>query len=1072
VKDRIAHLNLVLRAIRRVNELITREKDPDRLLQGVCDNLIENRGYHNAWIVLLDPAGGFSKAVQAGLGSDFLALVAQLEQGELTRCGHLALAHDGAVVTENPLVDCPDCSLARKYSGRGAMTVRLAHAGRIYGFLSVSIPRELAQDPEEQALFSEVAEDIGFALHGIEVEAARNEAVTALQESEEKFRKISSSAQDAIIMMDNGGRISFWNQAAEKVLGYSQEEALGRELHLWLAPERFRQRYQQGFEAFQASGEGAVIGQTLELSALRKNGEEFPIELSVSAVKLKGCWNAIGILRDISERKLVERKLIEAKETAEAATRAKSEFLANMSHEIRTPMNGVIAATDLALSEELSPKLEHYLKIISASAYSLLGIINDILDFSKIEAGKLDLDSRPFKLDDVLDRVTDLFSPKAGEKGIELLVDLDPQTPRALVGDPLRLQQILKNLVDNAVKFTPSGGIILVGTHPPQLSPEQVLLTFFVKDTGVGIAPEYLPKLFEPFSQADATIARKFEGAGLGLCICRQLVDLLGGTIRVESQPDKGSTFTFSLPFQRQPADREPQPIPPAEVQGVSVLVVDDCAASRAIMKKTLDSFGFKVETVSSGPAALRILAENRTRPNPFKLVILDWLMPELDGIETARRIRSDLKLTLPIILMTAFGRENERQDAQKVGITAFLTKPIYPSTLFNAIMDAFGKQAFREPGAHPPITTMASIYKTRLKGCRVLVVEDNPTNQQVAQAVLEGAGIRVDIAANGKEALAAVQRERYDAVLMDIQMPQMDGYEATRRIRADARFRTLPIIAMTAHAMKGDDEKCLAAGMDDYIAKPIQQDRLFRTLWKAVKNRAGQQAFEPRSAATPQSEVPPAPAEPSGALPAALPGIQIQETLSALAIDPNTFRRILLGFARDNEDTLSRLNAAAAQKDWKRLQQLAHRLNGSAANIGAAGLKAAAQALETQCQAQAPDAALIHRLESALQEVLASLRRLADQTRTAPTERPTSPIDPQRLKPLLTELATALELADPEAIERHLRAVGQHLDSTRFQNLASQIAAYDYDEALKTLKGIVRKLAEPPQGEGRDGER
>ncbi|MDZ7597040.1 MAG: PAS domain S-box protein [Desulfobacterales bacterium] len=236
MKNRIAHLNLVLRAIRRVDELITREKDPDRLLQGVCDNLIENRGYHNAWIALLDPAGGFLKAVQAGLGADFAGLVAQLRSGKLTRCGQFALARAGVIVTENPLCDCPDCPLARNYSGRGAMTVRLAHAGRIYGFLSVSIPRELAQDPEEQALFSEVAEDIGFALHGIEVEAARQEAVAALQESEEKFRKISSSAQDAIIMMDHEGRISFWNQAAEKVLGYSQEEALGRELHLWLAP--------------------------------------------------------------------------------------------------------------------------------------------------------------------------------------------------------------------------------------------------------------------------------------------------------------------------------------------------------------------------------------------------------------------------------------------------------------------------------------------------------------------------------------------------------------------------------------------------------------------------------------------------------------------------------------------------------------------------------------------------------------------------------------------------------------------------------------------------------------------
>ncbi|MBC2710746.1 MAG: response regulator [Desulfosarcina sp.] len=1049
MKNRIEHLNLVLRAIRRVNELITREKDPDRLLQGVCDNLIENRGYHNAWIALLDPSGKFLKAVHAGLGVDFLALVDQLKRGELTHCAHFALERPDVVVTEDPLCDCPDCPLARKYTGRGAIL-----------------------DAEEQALFSEVADDIGFALHGIELEEARNEAVTALQESEEKFRKISSSAQDAIIMMDSGGNISFWNQAAEKVLGYTQGEVLGRELHSWLAPERFKERYQKGFKAFKTTGEGAVVGQTLELSALRKNGEEFPIELSVSAVKLKGRWNAIGILRDISERKRVEQKLIEAKEAAEAAARAKSEFLANMSHEIRTPMNGVIAAADLALSEELSPKLEHYLKIISASAYSLLGIINDILDFSKIEAGKLDLESRPFNLDDVLDRVTDMFSQKAGEKGIELLVDMDPETPKALVGDPLRLQQILKNLVDNAVKFTQSGGIILVGTQSPQISPDRITLTFFVKDTGVGIAPVYLPMLFEPFSQADASIARKYEGTGLGLCICKQLVDILGGTIGVESQPGKGSTFTFSLPFERQPAYREPRRIPPADIQGLTVLVVDDCEASRTIMQKILNSYGFKVETVSSGPASLTLLAENRTRKNPFELVILDWLMPELDGIETARRIRTDLKLALPIILMTAFGKESERQDAQKAGITAFLTKPIYPSTLFNAIMDAFGKEAFREERAQAAITTMASIYKTRLKGCRVLVVEDNPTNQQVALAVLEGAGIIAEIARNGKEAVAAVRRGRYDAVLMDIQMPEMDGYEATRRIRRDPRFTVLPIIAMTAHAMKGDDEKCLAAGMDDYIAKPIYQDRLFHILWKAVKHRAGQRAFEPQGAETPESESTPAPGGPTGALPTVLPGINIREALTTLAIDPDTFRRILLGFVKDNTDTLPQLKAAVEREDWEAIQQLAHRLNGSAANIGAAGLKAAAQALETQCREKTPTASVIHQLEIALNQVLQSLQVLADPTKTAPTEGPEHPIDLQLLQPLLAQLTTALELADPEAIETHLQAVRQHLDTTRFQNLANQIGAYDYDEALKILKGISGNIWDPPNGEGRDGKR
>jgi PAS domain S-box-containing protein len=1072
VKNKIEHLNLVLRAIRRVNELITREKDPDRLIQGVCDNLIENRGYHNAWIALLDSSGKFLKAGHAGLGADFPALVDKLKSGELTHCANFALQRPEVIVTNEPLCDCPDCPLARKYTDRGAMTVRLAHAGTIFGLLSVSIPSDLALDAEEQVLFSEVANDIAFALHGIELEKERNEAEVALIESEEKFRKISSSAQDAIIMMDSDGNISFWNQAAEKVLGYTQEEALGRELHLLLAPERFSKLYEKGFKAFQTTGEGPVVGKTLELSALRKSDEEFPIELSVSAVKLKGRWNAIGILRDISERKRVEQKLIETKDAAEAATRAKSEFLANMSHEIRTPMNGVIAATDLALGEAMSPKLENYLKIISTSAYSLLGIINDILDFSKIEAGKLDLKSRPFKLDEVLDRVTDMFSPKAAEKGIELLVDMDPDTPKALVGDPLRMQQILKNLVDNAVKFTPSGGIILVGTQSPEISPDRVILTLFVKDTGVGIAPDYLPMLCEPFSQADTSIGRRYEGTGLGLCICEQLVELMGGTFGVESKLNKGSTFTFSLPFERQPAYREPRRVPPADIQGLTVLVVDDCDASRTIIQKALNSFGFKVGTASSGKAALTLLADNRTREKPFELVILDWLMPELDGIETARKIRTDLKLALPIILMTAFGKENERQDAQKAGVSAFLTKPIYPSILFNAIMDAFGKTAFREDRAPAAITTMASMYKGRLKGRRVLVVEDNPTNQLVALAVLEGADIIAEIAGNGKEAVAAIRRGRYDAVLMDIQMPEMDGYEATRKIRRDPRFTDLPIIAMTAHAMKGDDEKCLAAGMDDYVAKPIHQDRLFHTLWKAIKHRAGQAGLAHQRAEEPQNESLPARGVGTGALPSFLPGINIREALSAMAIDPDTFRRILLRFVKDNTDTLSQLKTALEREDWDALQQLAHRLNGSAANIGAAGLQAAAQALEIQCGQNAPSASLVHQLELALNQVLQSLQTLTVATKIVPPEGPEHPIDPQSLQLLLAQLANALEMAEPVVIETHLQVLRQHLDTTQFQHLANQIGAYDYDEALNILKGIAGKIGGPPNGKRHNGEK
>ncbi|MBU4414833.1 MAG: PhnD/SsuA/transferrin family substrate-binding protein, partial [Proteobacteria bacterium] len=495
---------------------------------------------------------------------------------------------------------------------------------------------------------------------------------------------------------------------------------------------------------------------------------------------------------EIVEHERAEIELIKAKEAAEAAALAKSEFLANMSHEIRTPMHGVIAATELAMNEEMPPKTEHYLNLIQSSAYSLLGIINDILDFSKIEAEKLGFETRPFRLDEVIDRSIDMFINKASEKRIEIVVDIDLDTPKALIGDPLRLQQIITNLISNAVKFTGRDGVILIGVKASEKTLERTILTFFVKDTGVGIAEKDIKKLFKPFSQVDTSSTRKYEGTGLGLTICKQLVEKMGGTIWVESELDKGSTFTFTANFDRQPAE-EKKFIPPPDIQGLNVLVVDDCADSRLIMGKMLESFGFRVEVVSSGEDSLTILKDNQGREKPFGLVMIDWLMPGLDGIETSRRIRQDLKLTIPIIMMTAFGKDSERLEAEKVGINGFLTKPIYQSTLFNAIMDAFGKEAIVSPEQEKRITTKASIYKKRLKGIRVLVAEDNLINQEIALAVLESAGIFVEIARNGKEAVEAVYRSHFDAVLMDIQMPEMDGYEATKIIRQDSRFTSLP---------------------------------------------------------------------------------------------------------------------------------------------------------------------------------------------------------------------------------------------------------------------------------------
>jgi CheY-like chemotaxis protein len=640
-------------------------------------------------------------------------------------------------------------------------------------------------------------------------------------------------------------------------------------------------------------------------------------------------------------------------------------------------------------------------------------------------------------------------------------VDIDTETPEALIGDSLRLQQILKNLIDNAIKFTDSGGVILVGVKISEESSAHVILKVFVKDTGVGIAPEDLSKLFKPFSQADTSTTRRYEGTGLGLCICKQLVNMLGGNIWVESEVGKGSIFTFTASFGRQITERKRRIIAPPDIQGLNVLVVDDCAVSRDIMQKMLESFGFRAESVSSGEESLTILKENQTRKEPFELVMIDWLMPGLDGIETSRRIRMELKLTIPIILMTAFGKENEKLDAERVGINCFLTKPIYQSELFNAIMDAFGKEARVITRPEIPIITRTSIYKKRLKGIRILVAEDNPTNQEIALAILEGAGIVAEIADNGKKAVEAVRKGRFDAVLMDIQMPEIDGYEATKTIRKDPNFKSLPIIAMTAHAMEGDEEKCLEAGMDGYVSKPINQDRLFHTIWKSLKHTALKRTERLPHTGEPE-DIPEKPAIETGELPATLPGINIQDILKALNIDNDIFKRILIGFLENNKNTINKIKETLDKKDWESLRHLAHSLKGSAGNIGADELHEAAKELETaitEGTVKPPVSALValvDRVETALNQVLESIQSIARTPKAEPLYNKDISVDPAQLIPLLTQLAHALDLAEPVEITKHMDAVREHLNRSILQNLEKQVNDYNYDEALKIIKEIM----------------
>jgi PAS domain S-box-containing protein len=953
---------------------------------------------------------------------------------------------------------------------------------------------------EREALLTAHAEELKALNKTLERRIEEQEKVEkALAESERKYRSIFENAPVGIFQTTLQGGFLNASPSVATILGYDSTNHLmnsikdiGRELYV--DPHERN-------EFLRIIKENDMV-MDFECRFYRK--DHSIIWVLVQARTLRDQQGNIayfeGFMQDISKRKEAQKALHEsyqelekrveartrelrraneelkkAKEAADEATRAKSDFLANMSHEIRTPMNGVIAATELVLSEKLSANAKHYLKIIHSSAYSLLEIINDILDFSKIEAGKLELENRPFHLNEVVDRVVDMFVNKCVEKHIELLVDIDIDIPYALIGDPLRIQQVLMNLVSNAVKFTSKGGVILIDVTTNEATGQKIVFQFTVKDTGVGINSEYLPHLFHAFTQADVSTTREYGGTGLGLCISKQLVGMMGGDIWAKSELKKGSEFTFTIPLQRQPSVKKRTLVPPPDIQGLKILVVDDCPDSRSIMRKILESFHYKVETVDSGPKAIKRLKNHLTRAEPIDLVMLDWLMPEMDGIETARVIREELELTLPIILMTAFGKETEKQAAENIGINGFLVKPIYASTLFDAIMDAFGKKKVTDKNGRSAITTQASLYRKKLKGYHVLVAEDNLTNQEIARAILEKADIRVDIVQNGEEAIEAIKKTEYDAVFMDIQMPRMDGYQATRIIRKNPDFQSLPIIAMTAHAMKGDREKCLDSGMNDYVSKPIDQNRLFQILWNLTRDQKKQsEKTADKAESAGSSETIPAIEEKDTAIeefPSVLqgdfPGIDIARTLELLNINPQAYLRILKGFYRNNIHTMELIRKAFTKENREKLLQLAHSLKGSSGNIGAEALSNASSDLEKACRSEQKDQpfeVLLDKLEKALNLVLNSLKPLVTESssregKKQETAETTSgkdeekQVDIARLQPLIMQFIAALEEADPEKIEDFFKVIKKLLPENVSFKIKKHVENYDYDEALKQIK-------------------
>jgi PAS domain S-box-containing protein len=759
--------------------------------------------------------------------------------------------------------------------------------------------------------------------HRKQTEAALREAKDQAELSQQRSRLIVDSAYDAYVAMDVDGRIIDWNRQAETVFGWRREQAIGRLLHEIIIPPQFREAHVAGVRLFLAKGEGPLLNRRVEVSALRRDGSEFPVEITISPIQHGTDWVFSAFLHDITRRKQAEEEMQRARETAEAASKAKSEFLANMSHEIRTPMNAIIGMTELLLDTALNVEQRDYLETVKKSADALLSVINDILDFSKIEAGKLELDHSPFDLRDSLGDMLTTLALRAHQKGLELAAHISPDVPETVIGDTVRLRQIFINLVGNAVKFTDRGEVVVdVGLDSRSTSAE-VMLHFQVRDTGIGIPRDKQAFIFEAFAQADGSTTRRFGGTGLGLAISSRLVQRMGGRLWVESSPGQGSIFHFTARFARHDSPIErPQRPDPSRLRGLSVLIVDDNATNRFILTETLSQWQMRPTAVDNAAAALRSLELAQLRGEPYDLVLLDAQMPEVDGFMLAERIRAHKDLAGATVMMLSSAHQPiDARRCEELGLAAYLTKPIKQAELCRAILVALGTPVPR------PARTPATPSLPSTRSLRVLLTEDNPVNQKLAVRLLEKRGHSIHVVANGKEALQALEQQPFDLVLMDVQMPEMDGFETTEIIRQRERDsgRHVPILAMTAYAMKGDREKCLAAGMDDYVCKPIQP----RELWEAI-DRLTQTTAEAKHKTSAKAGV-----------------LNESEIRQRIGDDPALLRELVEVFFADFPRLWQNVCDALDEGDAAKLHRAAHTLKGSVGNFAAHRAQQAAEQVE-----------------------------------------------------------------------------------------------------------------------------
>ncbi|MBI5278506.1 MAG: response regulator [Burkholderiales bacterium] len=792
--------------------------------------------------------------------------------------------------------------------------------------------------------------------------------ITSLKRAEAEKRRqqatlegLINSIPDLVFYKDREGRFLGCNTAMAAAVGRPLKEIPGLTC---------RDLFAADSAAVMEESDARVLrdlkGESYETWVTYPGGEQVLLESVVSPLydEKGNARGVLGIGRDITQRKRNEEEIRRAKEIAEDATRMKSDFLANMSHEIRTPMNAIIGLSHLVLKTELAPRQRDYIQKVQASGQHLLGIINDILDFSKVEAGRLDLEQAEFALDKLLDDTSALISEKCHAKGLELVFDVAPDVPRALVGDPLRLGQVLLNYAANAVKFTERGEVV-VSVRATERTAQGVQLLFRVRDTGIGLTPEQVDRLFRSFSQADTSTTRRFGGTGLGLAISKKLAELMGGEVGVESTPGRGSIFWFTARVGVGQA-RQRQLLPRPDLRGRRVLVVDDNMHARSVIADMLQGMTFSVDEAEDGAAAVTQVRDAARQGRPYDVVYLDWRMPGMDGIEAAQQIRALGLATPPMMLMvTAFGREEATAGANRAGIDDVLVKPVNASALFDATMRALGGRVARVTSPAGLVAAPQGRLAT-IAGRRVLLVEDNDINQQVARELLEETGLRVDVASDGAAALAALDAQAYDLVFMDMQMPVMDGVTATRVLRDMPKLRHLPVIAMTANAMEADRQKCIAAGMNDYLVKPIDPKELDAMLLRWIRP-AGAPLQEP-----PAAQPRPAPAVADG-VPQGIAGLDTALGLSRMAGKKPLYLAMLQRYAAGQAPAAQQVRDALAAGDAATAERVAHTLKGVSANVGATTVEQLAAALERAFKDGRPPQEVARHLD-ALQGPLADL--------------------------------------------------------------------------------------------------